>query len=194
MTLMWTLSTGGLDGPGQGIGLGYRQFASFFPCPWSCSGQSLDPGSPRERCTHPDKQVLMRSRKKRLFSEATLGRGTRSPETTMCIPLIPALGKQRQADLCESEASLVYRASSRTARTTQRNPILKKQEGGGSPGTPSLKSPPLGFCHKAQVYTEGKGSARQRSPGQGVVLPVITAWTGGSPARWTDRLSELCEI
>jgi hypothetical protein len=26
-------------------------------------------------------------------------------------PLIPALGKQRQADLCEFEASLVYKAS-----------------------------------------------------------------------------------
>jgi hypothetical protein len=31
-------------------------------------------------------------------------------------PLIPALGRQRQADL---EASLVYRESSRTARATQ---------------------------------------------------------------------------
>ena len=32
------------------------------------------------------------------------------------MPLIPALRKQRQADLCEFEASLVYIASSRTAR------------------------------------------------------------------------------
>ena len=30
---------------------------------------------------------------------------------------------QRQADLCEFEASLVYKASSRTARATQRNPV-----------------------------------------------------------------------
>ena len=30
--------------------------------------------------------------------------------------LILALGRQRQADLCEFEASLVYRVSSRTAR------------------------------------------------------------------------------
>ena len=42
-----------------------------------------------------------------------------------CTPLIPALGKQRQADP-EFEASLVYRVSSRTARATQRNPVLKK--------------------------------------------------------------------
>ena len=43
-------------------------------------------------------------------------------------PLIPALRRQRQADLCEFEASLVYRASSRTgSKATQRNPILKKK-------------------------------------------------------------------
>lgn len=34
--------------------------------------------------------------------------------------MIPALRKQRQADFCESEASLVYVASFRTARTTER--------------------------------------------------------------------------
>jgi hypothetical protein len=28
-----------------------------------------------------------------------------------CIPLIPALGRQRKADLCESEASLNYRVN-----------------------------------------------------------------------------------
>ena len=38
-------------------------------------------------------------------------------------PLIPALGKQRQEDLCEFEDSLVYRVSFRTARATQRNPV-----------------------------------------------------------------------
>jgi hypothetical protein len=36
-------------------------------------------------------------------------------------PLIPALGRQRQAD-SEFEASLVYRVSSKTARATQKNP------------------------------------------------------------------------
>lgn len=40
--------------------------------------------------------------------------------------LILALKRQRQMDLCEIKASLVYR-SSRTAMDTQRNPILKKQ-------------------------------------------------------------------
>ena len=42
--------------------------------------------------------------------------------------MIPALLRQRQADLCEFEANLVYRVSSRTARTlSQRNPVSKKQ-------------------------------------------------------------------
>jgi len=35
--------------------------------------------------------------------------------------LIPALRRERQADLCEFEASLVYRVSCRTDRDTQRN-------------------------------------------------------------------------
>ena len=43
--------------------------------------------------------------------------------------LTPALRRQRQrqAELCEFEVSLVYGVSSRTARTTQRNPVLKNQ-------------------------------------------------------------------
>ena len=56
------------------------------------------------------------------------------------MPLIPALDRQRQADLCEFEASLVYRVSSRKApKATQRNPVSKKEEeeeeeGGGGGG------------------------------------------------------------
>ena len=41
-----------------------------------------------------------------------------------CTPLTPAFVKQRQADVCEFKASLVYRVSSRTSRATQR-PSLK---------------------------------------------------------------------
>ena len=45
------------------------------------------------------------------------------------MPVIPALGRQRQVDLFEFEASLVYRTSSRTVRAvTQRNPVSKKQQ------------------------------------------------------------------
>jgi hypothetical protein len=45
-----------------------------------------------------------------------------------CRPLILNLVGQRQADLCDPVACLVYRESSRTARATQRNPVLKKQQ------------------------------------------------------------------
>jgi hypothetical protein len=43
------------------------------------------------------------------------------------MPLIPALGRQRQAGVSEFKTSLVYRVSSRTARAIQRNPVSKKQ-------------------------------------------------------------------
>jgi hypothetical protein len=36
--------------------------------------------------------------------------------------------RQRQADLCEFKASLVYKVRSRTARDTQRNSVLKKKK------------------------------------------------------------------
>lgn len=42
-------------------------------------------------------------------------------------PLISALKWQRQLDLCEQEAKLMYRSSSRTARTTGRNPFSEKE-------------------------------------------------------------------
>lgn len=41
------------------------------------------------------------------------------------MPLITALRRKRQKDVCELEASLVCRASSRTARAAQRNPVSK---------------------------------------------------------------------
>jgi hypothetical protein len=42
------------------------------------------------------------------------------------MPLILALDRGRQ--ISELEASLVYRVSSRTARTTQRNPVSKNEK------------------------------------------------------------------
>jgi hypothetical protein len=44
-----------------------------------------------------------------------------------CTPLIPVLGRQRQLDLYEFKANLVYRASSRTARAIQRNIVSKNK-------------------------------------------------------------------
>jgi hypothetical protein len=42
-------------------------------------------------------------------------------------PLIPDLGG-RGRQISEFEASLVYKVSSRTAKATQRNPVLKKNQ------------------------------------------------------------------
>jgi hypothetical protein len=41
-------------------------------------------------------------------------------------PLIPALGRQRQADF-RVRGRLVYKVSSRTARVIQRNPVSKNK-------------------------------------------------------------------
>jgi hypothetical protein len=43
-------------------------------------------------------------------------------------PLIRALGRQRQADCFDFEASLVCRISSQTARATPGNLVLKQQQ------------------------------------------------------------------
>ena len=45
-----------------------------------------------------------------------------------CTPLILALRRQRQADLCEFKVRLVLKVSSRTTKATQRNPVLKNQK------------------------------------------------------------------
>ena len=42
------------------------------------------------------------------------------------MPLIPALGKQRQVDICEFKASLSYRVSSRTSQGYTEKPYLEK--------------------------------------------------------------------
>ena len=42
------------------------------------------------------------------------------------MPLIPAFERQRQADHYETEASLVYRTSSRIAKATHRESLSQK--------------------------------------------------------------------
>ena len=44
------------------------------------------------------------------------------------MPLIPALRRQRQGNLYDFNAILVYRESSRIARTTWRNPASEKAD------------------------------------------------------------------
>ena len=56
------------------------------------------------------------------------------------MPLAPALGRQRQADLREFRASLVYRVSSRTARSvTQRTLSQKNKKRWGGVGKKEQK-------------------------------------------------------
>jgi hypothetical protein len=43
------------------------------------------------------------------------------------MPLIPGLGRERQVDFCKFKANLAYRASFKTVKATQRNPVWKKQ-------------------------------------------------------------------
>jgi hypothetical protein len=42
--------------------------------------------------------------------------------------LIPALGRQKQVDLCKFETSLVFRVNSRTARSAQTNPASENKK------------------------------------------------------------------
>lgn len=45
------------------------------------------------------------------------------------MPLIPAIGRESQEYLCELEASLVYKASSRKGpKATPRNPVSKNKQ------------------------------------------------------------------
>ena len=71
----------------------------------------------------------------------------------LLIPFVPALERQRQVNLCEFEASLVYRVSSRTARDTQRNPVPKtNQQPTNQPKTKQnkTKTPKIMFYPQAQ--------------------------------------------
>ena len=54
-------------------------------------------------------------------------------------PLIPTLRRQRQADLCEFEASLVYRVSSRTLSAIERDYVSKKWEALAPPTSTLIK-------------------------------------------------------
>jgi hypothetical protein len=55
----------------------------------------------------------------------------------------PSTGEQRQADLCEFEASLVYRAGSRTARDTEKPCLEKPKNQNENPKTTPSTTTPL---------------------------------------------------
>jgi hypothetical protein len=44
------------------------------------------------------------------------------------LPLIPALRRQRQADLCEFEDRLIYRVCFRATKATERHPVPPKKK------------------------------------------------------------------
>ena len=44
--------------------------------------------------------------------------------------MISTLGRQRQMDIYKFKANLIYRASSRTTKATQRDPVLKNKNKG----------------------------------------------------------------
>ena len=65
--------------------------------------------------------------------------------------MILALGKQRQVDLCEFKASLVYKVSSRTAKATWRN--LKTRNKQTNKHTKKIKKTHTLFCfHLVAVF------------------------------------------
>lgn len=68
-------------------------------------------------------------------------------------PLIPLSGGQRQADLKEFEARLVYIANCRTARTMYRSAVSKKQKQNNPPESFLPPSPPA-ECQRILPETE----------------------------------------
>ena len=71
------------------------------------------------------------------------------------MPLIPALERQKQADLCEFKSSLIYKVSSRTARAvSQRSPVLKNQR--QTIYVLQSNSNQIRFWHKIDTKTVGQ--------------------------------------
>ena len=71
------------------------------------------------------------------------------------MPSVPALGRQRQADFCEFETNLVYRATSRTGSKATEKPCLgKPREKKGSDFGRNMKLESLMIRHCAQRVLE----------------------------------------
>jgi hypothetical protein len=73
-------------------------------------------------------------------------------------PLILALGRQRQTDLFEFKASLVYTVSSRTARAIPGKPSLKKTKTKPNQTKPNQTKNPQGLEKEAKT---ARGGPRQ---------------------------------
>lgn len=89
----------------------------------------------RQRCGNRKMKIIFEEEKceKYNFHKPNFRNGL-EPWQWWGIPLIPTLKRQRQADHCEFEDSLVYKMSSKTARVvTQRNPGSRNKK----PTTPN---------------------------------------------------------
>jgi hypothetical protein len=87
------------------------------------------------------------------------------------MPLIPTLRRQKEVDLCEFEANLVYRVSSRIARATQNNPDSKEEEeeerggrggGGGGQGRRRRRGGGEGRREEKRKKIQEKGREKQQ--------------------------------
>ena len=91
---------------------------------------------------------------------------------------MPALGRQRQVDLCEFEASLVYRASSRTIKATQRNPVSKQSK--------TRHHEAIALDSRARVWVPSDGDFRTgREQGPASTEPNGPELLGTAPATAT---------
>lgn len=87
----------------------------------------------RQLLSHPQKSgevgsyFTIKKNRPRVWSRRRLSlRSLHFSPTRFCTPLIPILGSQRQVDLWEFKASLVYTISYRTARSVTRvSPVLE---------------------------------------------------------------------
>jgi hypothetical protein len=83
--------------------------------------------------TPPDKSLnladnYLRKKKKTFLLNFILFKRFFLTRQWWIMSLIPEFRRQRQVDLCEFKAGLVYRISSRTARDTQKDPVSKKKK------------------------------------------------------------------
>jgi hypothetical protein len=69
-----------------------------------------------------------------------------------CIPLIPALRRQRQADLCEFETSLPYRASLSKTRVTQRNLVSNNNNNNNKSTKILMQKIPTQFLRETEIF------------------------------------------
>lgn len=91
---------------------------------------------------------------------------------------IPRLKRQRQVNLCEFKASMLYRASSRIAGATQRNHISKKKM---NKNISLGMDPPSFTLVKSSIinkfYTKEKNVKTKNRMGSSLVSPLFILTT-----------------